>query len=43
MIARLAGDPGTDEITIKRMKKRKLRLKDMITHLQSLQIPDLDA
>ena len=28
---------------LKRMKKRKLRLKDMITRLESEQIPDLNA
>ena len=42
-IARLASDPGCDELTLKRMKKRKLRIKDMITWLQDQLIPDLDA
>lgn len=32
-----------DEMQISRMKKRKLMLKDTITKLESLLIPDLDA
>jgi hypothetical protein len=40
---RLADDPGADELAIKRMKKRKLKLKDMIARLESRLIPDLDA
>ena len=32
-----------DELTLKRLKKRKLRIKDMITALESRLIPDLDA
>lgn len=42
-IARLAGDPEFDEVLVKRMKKRKLRLRDMIARLESELIPDLDA
>lgn len=42
-IARLAVDPGTDMLQLTRMKRRKLRLKDMITWLESRLIPDLDA
>ncbi|MBW8312683.1 MAG: DUF465 domain-containing protein [Rhizobium sp.] len=42
-IARLAADRGADELTLKRLKKRKLRIKDMITALESRLIPDLDA
>ncbi len=33
----------TDSMRIQRLKKRKLRLKDMITKLESELIPDLDA
>lgn len=33
----------TDELQLKRLKKRKLRIKDMIARLESMQIPDLDA
>lgn len=32
-----------DELTIKRLKKRRLRMKDMIAALESRLIPDLDA
>ena len=32
-----------DEMAIKRLKKRKLRLRDMIAALESRLIPDLDA
>ncbi len=32
-----------DLMKIQRLKKRKLRLKDMISRLQSELIPDLDA
>lgn len=42
-IARLHGDSGLDELAIKRMKKRKLQLKDAIAKLESALIPDLDA
>ena len=41
-IARLHDVPG-DEMQIRRLKKRKLRIKDMITYLESKLIPDLDA
>lgn len=43
MIARLVLDPGNDELELKRMKKRKLHLKDSIALLESRLIPDLDA
>ena len=42
-IARLAADPQCDELQLKRMKKRKLTLKDAIAKLESKLIPDLDA
>ena len=42
-IVRLAADPRCDELQLKRMKKRKLRLKDIIARLESKLIPDLDA
>lgn len=42
-IARLAADPSSDELTLKRLKKRKLRIKDMIAWLEDQLIPDLDA
>ncbi|KFL36077.1 YdcH family protein [Arenimonas donghaensis] len=42
-IERLAADLQADELALKRLKKRKLRIKDMITALESRLIPDLDA
>lgn len=42
-IAVLAANPHGDELRLKRMKVRKLRLKDMIAYLESKLIPDLDA
>jgi len=42
-IAALAASPHGDELRLKRMKVRKLRLKDMIAYLESKLIPDLDA
>ncbi|MEZ5462670.1 YdcH family protein [Dokdonella sp.] len=42
-IARLVLDPGNDELELKRLKKRKLHLKDSIALLESRLIPDLDA
>ena len=32
-----------DQLKIKRLKKRKLRLKDSIIRVESLLIPDIDA
>lgn len=42
-IARLASDPVMDQLRITRMKKRKLKIKDWLTYLESKLIPDLDA
>jgi hypothetical protein len=42
-IARLSADPRCDELQLRRLKKRKLRLKDTIARLESRLIPDLDA
>ncbi|MHB8424948.1 MAG: YdcH family protein [Gammaproteobacteria bacterium] len=42
-IGRLAEDLRTNELQLKRLKKRKLQLKDYIAKLESLLIPDLDA
>jgi hypothetical protein len=33
----------TDEMKVKRMKKRKLRIKDMIMIYEDMLIPDIDA
>ena len=43
IIARLSMDFNADEIQMKRLKKRKLLLKDQITRLESNLIPDLNA
>ncbi len=43
VIARLGNDPHVDQLMLKRLKKRKLMLKDMITQLESARIPDLNA
>lgn len=43
VISELAVDPAVDQIMLKRLKKRKLMLKDMITQLESDRIPDLNA
>ncbi len=43
VIARLVLDPNVDQLMLKRLKKRKLMLKDMITQLESARIPDLNA
>ena len=42
-IAQLQSDIANDELTIKRLKKRKLMLKDAIAPLESALIPDLGA
>jgi hypothetical protein len=43
VITELTVDPKVDQILLKRLKKRKLMLKDMITQLESDRIPDLNA
>ena len=43
VIARLSMDLHIDELQLKRLKKRKLVLKDLILKLESQLIPDLDA
>ena len=43
LIDRLHDDPMVDQLRIRRLKKRKLLLKDMIMTLESEMIPDLDA
>ena len=42
-INRLTMDPWQDQLQIRRLKKRKLKLKDWISRLESKLIPDLDA
>ena len=42
-IARLQSDIEADELAVKRLKKRKLLLKDQISRLESALIPDEPA
>ena len=42
-IGRLHDNIAADELAIKRLKKRKLQLKDTITRLESALIPDEPA
>ncbi|HEX5664899.1 MULTISPECIES: YdcH family protein [unclassified Lysobacter] len=42
-IARLQAGIEADDLAVKRLKKRKLQLKDAIARLESALIPDLDA
>ncbi len=43
VIARLALSVDLDQLQLRRLKKRKLYLKDTIAKLESKLIPDLDA
>lgn len=43
VIARLTSDPSPDELQLRRLKKRKLWLKDEMTRLQMLITPDILA
>lgn len=43
LIDRMAADPGHDELQLRRLKKRKLKLKDAITLLQLQVEPDVPA
>jgi hypothetical protein len=42
-IERLQADPDANELVIKRLKKRKLHLKDCIARMESSLIPDEPA
>lgn len=42
-INRLAEGPFVNELQLRRLKKRKLIIKDFISRLESRLIPDLDA
>lgn len=42
-INRMIMDPWQDQLRLRRLKKRKLKLKDWIANLESRLIPDLDA
>jgi len=43
VIARLILDPGQDSLQLRRLKKRKLMLKDQIARLRDRLIPDIVA
>jgi len=43
VINRLSLDPGFDQLQLRRLKKRKLMLKDQISQLRSKLIPDIEA
>lgn len=42
-IAELTQRADVDQLRVRRLKKQKLRLKDMIARLESALIPDLNA
>jgi len=42
-IRRMVEDPTVDQLSLTRLKKRKLKLKDWIAYLESQLIPDMDA
>src|SRR4029453_9799693 len=42
-IERLSIQPGVDELALRRMKKRKLQIKDAVTLLEMLLVPDIPA
>lgn len=43
VLQRLSVDRSADEMAVRRLKKRKLRIKDMVAYLENQLIPDLDA
>ena len=43
VITRLSQDVYVDQLQLRRLKKRKLQLKDQIERLRSKLIPDMDA
>ena len=43
VIARLIEQQGHDELQLRRLKKRKLQLKDQIAQLQMQLVPDIPA
>jgi len=43
VIARLADHPSQDQLQLRRLKKRKLVLKDSISRLKILLVPDIPA
>ena len=43
IIDRLSDQPSMDQLRLRRLKNRKLLLKDIIAKLESQLIPDMDA
>ena len=43
LIDSLSDDPMVDQLRMRRLKKRRLVLKDLIVRMESELIPDLDA
>ena len=43
VITRLSIDQHVDQLQLRRLKKRRLQLKDSIARLESQMIPDLNA
>ncbi|MEN9760319.1 MAG: hypothetical protein RI906_145 [Pseudomonadota bacterium] len=43
MIEIMAGQPRADELQLRRLKKRKLQIKDTIALLQMQTVPDVPA
>jgi len=43
IIERLSRDPNLDELQLRRLKRRKLLLKDQIALLESQLVPDIPA
>jgi hypothetical protein len=43
VIGRLVDDPTQDELQLRRLKKRKLLLKDLVARLRDRLIPDIIA
>ena len=43
VVANLSVNPDVDQLLLRRLKKRKLHLKDQLARMKSKLIPDLDA
>ena len=43
VLKRLSNDRNADELQVRRLKKRKLQIKDTITHLESQLVADMTA
>lgn len=42
-IDELSRNPNADQLRVRRLKKKKLRIKDLIARMESQLIPDLNA